>query len=73
VWQCTQVIPAIWEDLGLMLALGKKRKGLEVAQVVQHLPSKCKALSSNPAITNNNDDENNNQASFILNCAFQIS
>jgi hypothetical protein len=56
-----------------MLALGKKRKGLEVAQVVQHLPSKCKALSSNPAITNNNDDENNNQASFILNCAFQIS
>jgi hypothetical protein len=63
MWQCTAVIPAAREmEVGRgqsKASLGKntssylkkkpksKRTG-GVAQVVEHLPSKCKSLSSNP-------------------------
>jgi hypothetical protein len=32
-----------------------------VAQVVEHLPSKCETLSSNPSTTNDDDDDDKNE------------
>jgi hypothetical protein len=60
------VIPAIWEvEVGgswLMASPGKRRRPYmknkpkakragDVFQVIEHIPIKCKALSSNPSTT----------------------
>jgi hypothetical protein len=72
VWWLTPVIPATWEaGIGRVMIWGQPQQSSEdplskinrakrtggVTQAVEHLPCKCKALSSHPRPTKNNDND----------------